>query len=269
MPVGRWEDSRGVAAFVADARAGRTGRIDQDAYERSLRLAHLDAEPGAVVGALRSAGAEVAAWLGSPEDDRDGLMITASPLGALPIRTLCHAAVYQLAVLALDLEPCAAEPVPPELLELGLVALVDSTGCLAARRGLTASLVADTRDARTDDASGSDPTGDTSVWGFGASDGGWVASALPEPDGPTVTASTRAIIDITSGRTANVPGLVRAGDLRLHDVPGLLRLAPLVDEVPGIPGAGALRAATTSLGVASSVLGRLGRLRPSTRPGES
>ena len=106
------------------------------------------------------------------------------------------------------------------------------------------------------------------MWGFGAGNGDWVVARLGEPAGPTVTASTRAILDITSGRTANVPGLVRSGDLRLHDVPGLLRLAPLVDEVPGIPGAGALRAATTSLGVASSVLGRLGRLRSPGRQEE-
>ncbi len=264
VPAGRWTDSRGMADVVADAQEGRTHRIDQDAYERALRLAHRGASAAEVVDALRAARAEVAAWLGSAEDDAEGLGLTASPLGALPIRTLCHAAVYQLAVLALDLEPCSPEPVPAELLELGLAALVDSTGCLAARRELAASLVADSRDVAAEADQG---RVGGSVWGFGTVGGDWVAAPLDEPEGPTVTASTRAIIDITSGRTANVPGLVRSGDLRLHDVPGLLRLAPLVDEVPGIPGAGALRAATTSLGVASNILGRLGRLRPARADG--
>ena len=74
-----------------------------------------------------------------------------------------------------------------------------------------------------------------------------------------MTASARVVLDITAGRTANVPGLVTSGALRLHDVPGLLHLAPLVDEVPGIPGAAALRAATASLSAASTVLGLIRR----------
>ena len=251
-PVGRWSDSRGFADVVADARAGRTGRIDQEAYEQALRVSHRQASPTEVVASVRAAGAEVEAWLGSAEDDSDGLMLTSTPLGAMPIRTFVHAAVYQLAVVALDLEGCSPTPAPDPLLGLGLVALVDSTGCLAARRGLDASLVADARTDAPDHRGGG-------VWGFGAADGAWCVAELGEPEGPAITATTRVVLDITAGRTANVPGLVASGALRLHDVPGLLRLAPLVDEVPGIPGASALKAATISLNAASAVLGRLRR----------
>ena len=89
--------------------------------------------------------------------------LTSTPLGAMPVRTFLHAAVYQLAVVALDLEALLPRRrLLDELLALGLVALVDSTGCLAARRGLDASLVAD---ARTDAAATTRRGG---VWGFGA-----------------------------------------------------------------------------------------------------
>lgn len=257
IPVGRWPDSRGLDDVLADAKQGRVHRIDQPAYEAGLRDAHQDATPDEVVDALRRAAAEVSTFLGSRSDDRFGLTVTASPLGPVPMRTLCHAAVYQLGVSALDLEPCAPAPVPEELLDLALVALVDTAACLAARRGLNASLVADP--SRQD--------ADSRVWGFGVADGDWVTVELSDPVGPAIAATTRAILDITSGRTANVPGLVKSGALRLHDIPGLLHLAPLVDEIPGIPGAAALRAASTSLSIASSVLGSLGRFRrPSGTP---
>lgn len=258
VPVGRWKGSRGLTEILDDARAGRVHRIDQEAYERRLRAAHSGAAPGEIVAAVRAAGREVAAWLGTADDDREGLLQTASPLGPLPVRTFLHAAVYQLAVVALDLETVSSQAAPGELLTSGLVALVDSTGSLAARRRLRVSLSADTR--------GGTATEDSGIWGFGSAGGSWVVAQLEAPVGPTVTASTRTILDITAGRTANVPGLVASGALRLHDIPGLLHLAPLVDDVPGIPGAPALRAATTTLGAAAGVLRRLRPPFGSTSP---
>ena len=205
VPVGRWSDSRSLGDVVEDARAGgsdgstRTPTSDGSgrATQRQQPLTWwLDARRPPRGRRLARAPPTTTATACTP---------TASPLGALPVRTFLHAAVYQLAVVALDLEPCAAEPVPAELLALGLVALVDSAGCLAARRGLHASLVAD---ARGGDAPGADAVG---VWGFGATDGAWRVAELGEPDGPAVTASARVVLDITAGRTANVPGLVTSG----------------------------------------------------------
>ncbi len=231
LPVGRWDDSRGLAEIVADARAGRVHTIDQDVYEAALRAAHGSAPAHEIVASLRRAGDEANDWLGSAEDDADGLTLTASPLGALPIRTLMHATVYHLAVIALDLEPCAPEPVPAELLSRGLVALVDVAGCLAARAGLTASLVADT--ARSPNRRSDPPRPRSGASGARTATGPRRRSETST--GPTVAASARVILDITSGRISHVPALVRSGALRLHDVPGLLHLGPLIDQVPGHP----------------------------------
>ena len=252
LPVGRWDDSRGLAEIVDDARAGRVHTIDQDVYEAALRSAHGSASAHEIVSSLRRAGGEANDWLGSAEDGGVGLSATASPLGALPVRTLMHATVYHLAVIALDLEPCSPEPAPAELLTRGLVALIDVAGCLAARAGLTASLVAVAHDPNLADH-------EAEIWGFGCQDGDWATASLDTSTGPTVVASARVILDITSGRISHVPALVGSGALRLHDVPGLLHLGPLIDQVPGIPGSTPLRAATATLGVATAVVGRLRR----------
>jgi hypothetical protein len=186
---------------------------------------------------------------------------TASPLGPLPVLTLLHAVPYRLAVAALDLEPCGARPTD-ELLELGVAALVDTTGALAAREGVTGSITA---------------VMPASTWGFGADAGAWLCVRLPvdgatadgpgpgegarradAPEaGPSVQAHARVIVDVTAGRTTNLAALWRDRALVTHDVPGLLRLAPVLEQVPGIPGGAALRAAARYLGGLGQLLGRL------------
>ena len=70
------------------------------------------------------------------------------------------------------------------------------------------------------------------------------------------------VCDITSGRAASVPGLYRSGALRVHDLTGLLRLAPVILDAPGIPGAKALGRAAGYMNAVGSVLGRLPFRRP-------
>jgi hypothetical protein len=43
----------------------------------------------------------------------------------------------------------------------------------------------------------------------------------------------------------------------LHDVPGLMALAPLVEQVPGIPGGAALNASMRAVSAVGSLLRRL------------
>jgi len=161
------------------------------------------------------------------------------------VLTLLHAIAYQLAVCALDLEPCGVEA-PAELLELGVVALVDTTGALAAREGISGSVTA---------------VMPGSVWGFAAIGGAWRTAQLPRPsqrpEGPAVQASARVIVDITSGRNLNIAGLWRDGSLVTHDLAGLARLTPVLEQVPGIPGGIALRAASRTLSGVGRVLGWL------------
>jgi len=231
--LGAWDDARTLDDILDDARQGRVHTVDQSALGRALIASHAGASREEALDAVQSALDAAVTWFGDLDTaGEEALLTTASPLGALPVATLLHAAVYQLACSALDLEPCGVE-VGDDLLDAGLIALVDSTGALAARKGATASLSAST------------PSG---VWGFGATAGDWAAVELAEPEGPAVLASSRVILDITSGRTSQVAAMYRSGDLRVHDLPGLLRLAPLIQDVPGIPGGAALGAATRYLG---------------------
>jgi hypothetical protein len=256
--IGRWPDSRWVAEVreEAAARTSAPGRTDQDAEEERLRTAHRRATRATILQALRRSGAEAEAFLGSPDDDTYGTRLVASQLGPLPLRTFLHATAYRVAIAGRDLEPALLEPMPAELtelVELGFVALVDVLGALSAREGLSTWLTGVT---------------DQGHWVFAAEPDRWrVTEVHEQPPGPAIVASARTLLDITAGRAEDVGGLYRRGEIRLEDVPGMLRLAPLLDQVPGIPGASGLKLAARSLELASRTLGRagsaLGKLRRS------
>jgi hypothetical protein len=245
LPLGFWPETRSVAEVVADAEAGRTApAVDLDAVDAAALAANPRASATDVVVALQAARDELAAFLRSRRSPRVRALVTASPLGPLPVLTLLHAMPYRLAVAALDLEPCGATPTD-ELLEIGVAALVDTTGALAAREGVPGSITAVMPGA---------------VWGFGADEGGWRCVELrdgADPEGPSVQADARVLLDITSGRETNIAALWRDRRLVTRDIPGLLRLAPVLEQVPGIPGGAALRAAARYLGGLGRLLGRL------------
>ncbi len=246
LPLGRWPQTRSLAQVLADAQAGRTAPpVDLEREEREVVAAQADASDTQVLAALQAARADLAAFLAASPPP--GLLAapTASPLGPLPVLTLLHAVAYQLAVGALDLEPCGPTA-PARLLELAVVALVDTTGALAARQGVAGSITA---------------IMPGSVWGFAAVRGAWRTAELERPLGapqtPAVEATARVIVDITSGRNLNVPGLWRDGSLVTHDLAGLSRLTPVLEQVPGIPGGTALRTASRALSGVGRILGRL------------
>ncbi len=60
-----------------------------------------------------------------------------------------------------------------------------------------------------------------------------------------------------------MPTAIRRHDVSLHDVAGLLALAPIVEDVPGIPGRAALAGAIRATAALTSLVRRIpfGRTR--------
>ena len=191
-PLGAWADNRPLPQLLEEARRGVVGDHDQAALVDAVRAAHAHEPREAVLDAVRAQGGQMTAWLATPEADADGLLPVASMLGTIPLLTFLHASTYPLATSALDLEQAGAV-VPDELLELGLVGVLDTIGALAARQGLTASLVAATP---------------TVCAGVGAVPGSWRTADLDASDGaalgPRVEGTVRMLLDVTASR-ADVP----------------------------------------------------------------
>jgi hypothetical protein len=241
--VGEWEVGRRLEDMLRDAHDGEADFYDNDAIEEAIR-AQLDGLPDeAILGSVAAARATTAEWLASDGPGTWALVPTSSPLGPLPVLTVVNAMTYQLSITTLDLEPAGGE-VPDELMRIGLAALIDTTGALAARKHVTGSFTAVTPEL---------------IIGSGAHAGHWRTAVLDEDPqhGPGVVAEVRTILDVTSGR-ANVPHLYRSGALHVRDLPGLIRLAPVLEGIPGIPPMGAVGKA---LSVVDAVGGLFGRLR--------
>jgi hypothetical protein len=250
--LGSWPDAAVLDGVLASARAGGTGDVPHpDRTNAGLLEAHRDATVDDVVASLHEARARVAGFLASDDAVELGRSPSRSAVGPLPVLSLVHAGCYELAVHAMDLAPCGAPPPSPLLLQRGLAALVDVTGGLAAARGIAMTLTAATPDGG---------------WRFTSGPDGWTT----EPHGRTALRGTGVqgaapdLLDASAGRV-NVAQLVVSRRMHVHDLGGWMRLAPLVESVPGLPGGPALRAAVAGLsGVGAGVqaVGRvLGRLR--------
>ena len=74
--------------------------------------------------------------------------------------------------------------------------------------------------------------------------------------GAAVEAPAELLLEAASGRINPVPAVARRR-LKVHDVGGLLKLAPIVQAVPGIPGGPILQLAARTVGGAGGMLGRL------------
>lgn len=242
--LGSWPDHRPLQSVLASARAGGATTLPApDTENEVLVAAHRDAGDAEVLAALRRARDAVAEFFVGPEPGDLGRAPASSAVGPLPVLSLVAAGTYELAVHALDLQPCGAPEPGPELLLPGLGSLLDVTGALAARRRLTASAAAQT------------PEGG---WRFDAAGGGWTTSRLPAGpvEGTAVLAPAPVLLDVSAGRVAAAP-LVVSGGLRVQGAPAFLRLAPLVEDVPGIPGGPALRRAAAALTAGGRLAGRL------------
>lgn len=246
--LGSWDDAQVLESVLESARTGALdAAADPDDVNAALVRAHRDATDAQVVAALVTARGRVARFF-AEEAQETGRLLARSAVGPLPVLSLVAAGTYELAVHALDLAPCGAPPPAPLLLDRGLASLLDVTGALSARAGVDLALTAMT------------PTGG---WRFTSGPDGWTTEPVPAGpvDGVGVRGSAQDLLDASAGR-AGLPHLLVSRRLQVHQLPQWMRLAPLLEEVPGLPGGAALRTAVSGLsGVAGSVGRVLGRLR--------
>ena len=245
--LGLWEDNAVLDAVVADARAGRRRPpAGTDGNERVV-AAHRGEGPDAAVAALARSRDRVHRFFAAGEAAEVAAADVGSSLGTLPALCLVGAGAYEVAVHGLDLVPCGVRPPAPSTLQAGLGALIDVTGALCVRQGLRERV------------------------GAVAPDGGWVTDAR-SPDGWTTTAVTAdapvpagargaadVLLDVSAGRRGLGPTLA-SGAMTVAGLPTFLRLAPLVEQVPGLPGGAALSSGARALSGLGRLAGGLGRL---------
>lgn len=241
--LGSWPDYRAFDAMVRSARAGGSGGApDADAANHEVTRRHRLADRDEVLAALHAHRDDVAAFLADGDSALD-LAETASTVGPLPLLSVVLGEAYELAVHALDLVSCGGPPPPPDLLQAGLAALADVTGALTARTGVDAGATLRTADGG---------------WSFTARSGGWTVVRVDgaRPSGAVVEGRPDVLLDASAGRSNAVAQLGRRR-LAVHDLPALLRLAPVVQAAPGIPGAPILQLAGRTLSGVGGLAGRL------------
>jgi uncharacterized protein (TIGR03083 family) len=243
--LGCWDDHTAMADLIASARAGGAGTPpDVDAVNARVTSEHRDAPRDEVLAALRRNREATARYLADEPVELD-TALTVSVVGRIPLLSVVLGQAYELAVHGLDLVSCGAAPPPADVLQSGLAALADVTGGLAASMDITGGVTLATPDGG---------------WGFTSDGGGWTVRQVPPGllDGPAVEAPADLLLEAASGRINPVPAVARRR-LKVHDVGGLLALAPIVQAVPGIPGGPILQLAARTVGGAGGMLGRLFR----------
>jgi uncharacterized protein (TIGR03083 family) len=243
--LGCWDDHTAMADLIASARAGGAGAPpDVDAVNARVTAAHRNASRAEVLGALRRNREATARYLAEEPAELDTAP-TVSVVGRIPLLSVVLGQAYELAVHGLDLVSCGAPPPPPAVLQSGLAALADVTGGLAASLDITGGVTLATPDGG---------------WAFAADAHGWTVRrvAAGEHDGAAVEAPADLLLEAASGRINPVPAVARRR-LKVHDIGGLLKLAPIVQAVPGIPGGPILQLAARTVGGAGGMLGRLFR----------
>ncbi|HSP37094.1 MAG TPA: maleylpyruvate isomerase N-terminal domain-containing protein [Frankiaceae bacterium] len=246
--LGSWEGHRAMAGLIESARgAGPTKPVDVDEANAAVTARYRDASRDDVLSALRRNRDEVADYLSGDSDDNAKLdrSDVVATVGTLPLLTVAHATLYELAVHALDLVSCGSRPPSDELMLSGISALADVTGALAATLNITGGAVLST------------PKGG---WYFAADQGGWTTTPTEpgETKGrtPVVEADLVTLLDASAGRQ-NPVSLLPRRKLKVHHMSGLMRLAPIVESAPGIPGGPVLRLAARTVGSAGGVVGKL------------
>jgi uncharacterized protein (TIGR03083 family) len=243
--LGAWDDHQAMADLITSARAGGSGTPPEvDPVNARVTTAHRDASRDEVLAALRRNREATARYLADEPIELDTAP-TVSVVGRLPLLSVVLGQAYELAVHGLDLVSCGAEPPPQPVLQSGLAALVDVTGALAASMDITGGVTLATPDGG---------------WAFASDPHGWTVRRVPPgyTSGPAVEARAELLLEAASGRINPVPA-VATRKLRVHEIGGLLALAPIVQAVPGIPGGPILQLAARTVGGAGGLLGRLFR----------
>jgi uncharacterized protein (TIGR03083 family) len=241
--LGCWDDHTAMADLIASARAGGSGTPpDVDAVNARVTAAHRNASREEVLAALRRNREATARYLAEEPAELDTAP-TVSVVGRIPLLSVVLGQAYELAVHGLDLVSCGAAPPPPAVLQSGLAALADVTGGLAASLDITGGVTLATPDGG---------------WSFAADPHGWTVQQVGagEYTGAAVEAPADLLLEAASGRINPVPAVARRR-LKVHDIGGLLKLAPIVQAVPGIPGGPILQLAARTVGGAGGMLGRL------------
>ena len=243
--LGCWDDHTALADLVASARSGATGTApDPDAVNARVTAAHRTASRDEVLAALRRNRDATERYLTEQPEELDTAPAI-SVVGRLPLLSVVLGQAYELAVHGLDLVSCGAAPPPPPVLRSGLAALTDVTGALAASCGIDG---------------GATLTGPDGGWRFRAEGGGWTVERVPPGPvhGPAVEAAAGVLLEAAAGRINPVPA-VAARRLKVHEPTGLLKLAPIVRHVPGIPGGPILQLAARTMSGPVGLLGKLFR----------
>ena len=241
--LGCWDDHAALADLIASARSDGVGTPPEvDAVNARVTAAHRHASGDEVLAALRRNREATARYLAEEPVELDTAP-TVSVVGRLPLLSVVLGQAYELAVHGLDLADCGAPPPPAHVLQSGLAALADVTGALAASCHITGGATLATPDGG---------------WTFASDAEGWTVRRVPPGDmsGTAVEAPADLLLEAASGRVNPVPAVARRR-LRLHELGGLLHLAPIVEVAPGIPGGPILKLAARTLGGATGMLGRL------------
>ena len=261
--LGAWPEHQPVNGVLAAAREVLSGTPpgeppDPDDVNSSVVTTHRSASRDEVMTALHVAREQAADYLEGDEPHELDEVLVVSTVGPLPTLTILHAQIYELAVHGLDLHALGGPAPAPRLLDGGLAALTDATGALAARVGIDSTA-----------GIGSE----VGSWAFRSSIAGWQIGRWGERSrtvsGPTsadftgklpvrVQAPAATLLEASAGRI-NPLKSVLTRRLKVHGLPGLLGLAPIVETVPGIPGGAALRVAAKALAGAGGAMGRLTR----------
>jgi uncharacterized protein (TIGR03083 family) len=235
LHLGTWDGESSLSAALATRGTPAADvPLDPDTVNAAMIQAHGDATADEILAALRASRDAVVDVLASAADAEVGLAPVASQLGPIPLLTLVHAGCYELAVHALDLADAVDGKVDPSLLRSGIAALADTTGCLAAREGIDATIGINA---------------DEAPWSFTAhADGGWTVDRIEgKAHGPRVSGSAEDLLEASAGR-ADPVRLVTLRHLKVKHLGGLLALTPIIDQVPGLPGGRGLKTAAKSLG---------------------
>jgi uncharacterized protein (TIGR03083 family) len=235
LHLGTWDGESSLSAALATRGTPAADvPLDPDTANAAMIEAHADATADEILAALRASRDAVVDVLASATDAEVGQAPVASQLGPVPLLTLVHAGCYELAVHALDLADAVDAEVDPSLLRSGIAALTDTTGCLAAREGIEATIGINA---------------DEAPWSFTSrADGGWTVGRIEgSAHGPRVSGRAKDVLEASAGREDPVK-LVTLRHLKVKHLGGLLALTPIIDQVPGLPGGRGLKAAAKTLG---------------------
>jgi uncharacterized protein (TIGR03083 family) len=241
--LGVWPEHAALADLVTSARTGGTGTPpDPDLVNARVTAAHRNASREEVLAALRRNREATVAYLGSEPAELDAAPAV-STVGRLPMLGIVLGQAYELAVHGLDLTAAGAPGVPRDVLQSGLAALADVTGALAAAAGIDGGATLLTPDGG---------------WAFAADGAGWTVDRVGpgRVRGTAVEAPADLLLEAASGRVNPMTALAQRR-LKVHELAGLLRLAPIVSSAPAIPGGPLLQLAARTLGSAGGLLGRL------------